>query len=145
MAVKYGMNTKHVLKNNARLNSMFLDETEFFLVNNHMGVSERMQVGRKLYRPNYSVEILSNLKFTTTAQKQADADKILSMVMQVPQMAQNQAIVHKALVGFLKANEQDDMIPLLGAAPPPPPQLPLPPPPEPPEGTAPQGPPLPQG
>lgn len=127
------------LKNNARLNSIFMPEQEFFMVNNHMGQNVQLMAGRAMYQRNYSVEIMSNLKFTPESQKQANAEATLQAILQIPQLASNQAIVYDAIVAWMKANENEAMIPKLGQAPMPPPQFP-PVPPMPPEG-APQGPP----
>ncbi len=132
VAGRYARFVEQILKKNAHLNSIFMPEIEFFMVSNHMGGSEEMNIGRAAYRPNYAVEILSNLKFTTATQKQEDADKMLQAVLGIPQLAQNQALVYDVIVEFFKANEKESLIPKLGQPPPPPEQF-LPPPPPPPE------------
>jgi hypothetical protein len=141
-AGRYADFLKQQLKNNAKLNSIFMPNEQFFAVNDHMGGREMLRIAKSAYRPNYAVEILSNLKFTPQQQKQMDADKVLQAVMGIPHTAQNPAIIYDAIVQFFEANEQEAMIPKLGR-PPQPPQDFMPPPPPPPEdgGPPPQGPP----
>lgn len=145
VAGRYADFTTQVLKNNGHLNSVFMPKEEFFMVNNHMGEPEMLQAGREMYRPNYAVSITSNLKFTTQSAKTEAANDTLSLVMNIPHLAQNPALVYEAVVGVLQATEQEDMIPKLGAPPPPTEQFgPPPPPPMEGEGGPPQTP-SPQG
>jgi len=128
VAGRYARFVTEILKKNGRLNSIFMKDEEFFMVNNHMGDKELLSIGRKAYTPNYAVEILSNLKFTTAGQKQQSATEFLQTVLGVPVLANNPSIQYEAIVQYLKANELEALIPTLGA-PPPPPQAFMPPPP----------------
>lgn len=129
-----------ILKNNARLNSHFLDDEEFFMVNEYLlnkdtgiyqRVPQRMRVGREMYRRNYDVEIHADLKYATDAAKISDADQLVMQAMQIPQLQMNPAFVYAALKKALEARDQFDMIEKLGPEPPVP-QVPM--------GMPPQGP-----
>ncbi len=124
-AGRYARFLTEILKKNARLNSIFMPEEEFFNVNNHMGSSEMLSIGRAAYSPNYAVEILSNLKFTTEGQKQQSATEMLQAVLGIPQLAANPAILHSVITTYFQANEQEKLIPMLGAPPQPPKDFPV--------------------
>lgn len=136
-----------ILRNNAYLNSIFLPEEELFQMEANLiptGLVPPFKIGRELYARNYQVEIRADLRFATQAQRVGEADDSLKLIMSVPQMQQNIALVWAAVKKCLEARGQRDMIPLLGPAPPIPQTplgLPLPPPPMPPG----MGPPTPNG
>lgn len=128
-----------VLKNNAVLNSIYLKDEELFFVNDHRlsaqaqapgmppmlsSAAQELRIGRQMYERNYRVSIRADLRFTSMAQRIAEADEMLSMPKLVPQLMANVAFIHKALSNALKARGQEDLIPLLGP-PPPPPTTPL--------------------
>ena len=129
----YGGFANQIFKNNARLNSKFLSDEEVFLVNNHMGGTEQVTVGKEMYQRNFKVELLSNLQFTTEVAKKQQANETLQMVLGNPYTQSNAAMVYAALVAWLQATGQEMLIPKLGEPPPPPQMFQLPPPP-PPEG-----------
>ena len=115
-----------VLENNAALNAVFLDDAEFFSVNNHdpelgaMG-QQMMSVGREMYDRPYDVEISADLKFTSTAQRISEADALVQMPNAVPAMQANYAFVYETVKKSLEARNRYDLVAALGAPPQPPP------------------------
>lgn len=147
---KYADFLSQVLENNAALNAIFLDDAEFFSVNNHdpsLGnIGQQVfSVGREMYDRPYDVEISADLKFTSTAQRVSEADALVQMPQAVPELAGNFAFKHMTISKSLEARNRYDLISLLGA-PPPAPQMfgmptspPMPPPGAPPPGAPPPG------
>ncbi len=140
---KYADFLGQVLENNAALNAVFLDDAEFFSVNNHdpeLGALGRqmISVGREMYDRPYDVEISADLKFTSTSQRIAEADALVQMPNAVPAMAANYAFVYEAVKKSLEARNRYDLVAMLGGPPPPPPVFGAPTsPPAPPPGMAP--------
>jgi len=124
---KYADFLSQVLENNAALNAIFLEDSEFFSVNNHdpalgpMG-QQSFQVGRDMYDRPYDVEITADLKFTSTGQRISEADALVQMPNAVPAMAGNFAFVYETVKKSLEARNRYDLVATLGG-PPPPPQL----------------------
>lgn len=133
-----------LLLNQAYLNSIFLPEEELFQMERAL-IPESMippfKVGRAMYERNFQLEIRSDLRFATQAQRVGEADDALKLIQTVPQMQQNIALIQAAVKKCLEARGQRDLLPLLGpAAPPPMTPLGLPPPmPPPPPGVPPSG------
>jgi hypothetical protein len=124
---------EQVLKNNSKLNSIYLPDEEIVNISVQPGTaSEQLVVRREMYKKNYQIEVRSDLKFTSMAQRVAEADEVLAMIMNNPILIQNTAIVYEATKNCLVARDMQDMVALLGP-PPAPPQAPmaLPPPPPP--------------
>ncbi len=155
---KYADFLTQILENNASLNAIFLEDAEFFSVNNHdpmLGQTgqQTFSVGRDMYDRPYDVEISADLKFTSTAQRISEADALVQMPNAVPEMAQNLAFKYSTIVKSLEARNRYDLIALLGSQPQPPQVFgmptspPAPPPGMPPQPGAPPGPggPPPQG
>ena len=143
---KYADTLTQVLINNAVLNAIFMDDAEFFSVNNHdpalgpMG-QQTFSVGRELYDRPYDVEISADLKFTSTAQRISEADALVQMPNAVPELAQNFALKHAVISKSLEARNRYDLVGLLGKPPPAPEMFGIPTsPPMPPPGMAPPGP-----
>lgn len=146
---KYADFVTQVLINNALLNAIFLEDVEWFSVNNHdpavgpMG-QQMFSVGRDMYDRPYDVEFSADLKFTSTAQRISEADALVQMPNAVPELAQNFALKHAVISKSLEARNRYDLVGLLGAPPPPPPTFGVPTsPPMPPPGMAPPGAPAP--
>ncbi len=122
---------KPLLVNNARLNSIFLPDEEIVQVNNHLlGIApETLRVGRRLYERDYNVIFTADMRFTTRAQRVAEADDVVGMASAGP-MQGNMPFLQRALRKALEARGRFDMVPFLGP-PLPPPETPmgLPPPP----------------
>jgi hypothetical protein len=140
---KYADFLGQVLENNATLNAIFLDDAEFFSVNNHdpslgpMG-QQTFSVGRDLYDRPYDVEISADLKFTSTSQRISEADALVQLPNAVPALQTNYALLHAVITKSLEARNRYDLIGLLGAPPQPPPAFGAPTsPPAPPPGMAP--------
>lgn len=141
---KYADFLEQVLKNNAKLNELYLRDEELHFINDDkLGTAEQIKVGRQMYRRDYRVEIRGDLRFTTMAQKIAEADEALQLVGMLPPLQQNPAYIYAALKNSLAARDQHDLIQTLGPPPPPPtdpmwllppgmvaPGVPAPPPPE---------------
>jgi len=142
---KYADFVTQVLINNALLNAIFLEDVEWFSVNNHdpavgaMG-QQTFSVGRDMYDRPYDVEFSADLKFTSTSQRISEADALVQMPNAVPELAQNFAFKYAVISKSLEARNRYDLIGLLGAPPPPPQQFGVPTsPPMPPPGMAPPG------
>jgi hypothetical protein len=128
---KYADFLSQVLENNAALNAVFLDDAEFFSVNNHdpaLGELGRQtfSVGRDLYDRPYDVEISADLKFTSTQQRIQEADALVQMPNAVQELGANYAFKHATVSKSLEARNRYDLIGLLGAPPPPPPTFGIP-------------------
>ncbi len=110
---------RNVLRNNARLNAIYLDDEEWFnVLNPETGEFELKSTGRDAYQRNYQVCITADLKFTSQAQKVAEADELVQLPSAIPPLQQNLAFQRKAIAEALKARGRTDMLPFLGAAPP---------------------------
>lgn len=142
---KYADFLSQILENNAALNAIFLEDVEFFSVNNHdpllgeMG-RQMFSVGREMYDRPYDVEISADLKFTSTQQRISEADALVQMPNAVPELAGNFAFKHAVISKSLEARNRYDLVSLLGAPPAPPQMFGIPTqPPMPPPGAAPPG------
>ena len=128
---------RQVLLNNARLNSIFMDDLEIIMITDwRQNMQVPVTVGRDMYRRSYGVEVRADLRFTSEAQKISEAMEMLGIITNTQMLAGNVALTYAAVKNMLEARKQYDLIPLLGP-PPPPPQTPL--------GLPPPGAPPPQG
>lgn len=154
-ALRYQQFLEQILKNNARLNAAFLPDHEILAVVDHLtGTVQEIEIGRELYERNYKVSFTADTRFSSKAERVAEADQLLGMIAQMGQMVPfPPPFIYEAVVKALKARGLYDMVPHLGprpeAPPPPPPPGMGPPgmPPGPPSGPPgpPQGPPPGQG
>lgn len=127
---KYADGLSHVLQNNAALNAIFLDDAEFFTVNNHdpaLGAlgQQQFSVGREMYDRPYDVEISADLKFTSTQQRISEADALVQLPGAgpiAPAMGGNFAFLYETVKKSLEARNRYDLVGLMGA-PPQPPQM----------------------
>lgn len=103
--------------------------------------STQIIVGRRMYERDYRVEFRADLRFTSEAQRIAEADALMPIAQTMPT---NIAFAYSVLKKMLEARNKHDMLPLLGP-PPPPPTTPLGIPPPPPPGMPPPGGPPQQG
>lgn len=116
---KYKGLLKQIVENNAKLNAMFLPEDELLQIFNHDQQSMvELAIGRRLYDRNYRVEVRADLRFTTQAMKIAEADELLMMPEQVPQLRGNLWFIYESLKRALLARGLPDMVTKLGPAPP---------------------------
>jgi hypothetical protein len=122
-----------IVRNNALLNSMFLKNEEIMEVTNHAtGVALPIKVGREMYARNYSVVFRADMRFTSQTERVAEADEALKMVMSIPPLQMNQALVYAAIKKSFQARGLHDLIRLMGKPPLPQPDFTPPPPPMPP-------------
>jgi hypothetical protein len=118
---KYAMFLANILKNNARINSIFMPDEEIFLVNNHLtGKPELLSAGRGLYQRPYSVSFRADLKFASDAQRIADVDQMIQAFLSIPQLQGDIPLLIRLLRKGLEARDQHDMVPYLGPELPPP-------------------------
>lgn len=122
---KYADFLSQVLENNAALNATFLEDVEFFSVNNHdpsLGAMGRQNfsVGRDMYDRPYDVEISADLKFTSTAQRIQEADALVQMPNAVPALQGNYALIYEVIKKSLEARNRYDLVATLGTPPSPP-------------------------
>ncbi len=119
-ASKYMDFLGNILRNNAKLNRIFLDEDEVFHVTDDMGLPQTKTIGRKLYQRDYSVSFSADVRFSSQAQKVAEADEILAMIGNIPPLQGNKALLYAALKEAFVARGKKELVPLLGPPPPPP-------------------------
>jgi hypothetical protein len=116
-ARKFSFVVERVLINNAYLNSLWMDEEEFFDFQKDTGILVR----KEWYRRNYRITFRSDLSFTPRQQKIAEADEAAQVVYKLVGLGvTNPALLYAATVKVLEARGLHDMVELLGAPPGPP-------------------------
>lgn len=107
-----------LLKNNAKLNSMFLPDEEMVAITDPI---TRMQspipVRREMYARSYQIEFRSDMRFTSQQQRIDEGNQVLAMYSNFQFLAQDVAFAYKAMVDVLKAYNRSEYIPMLGPAP----------------------------
>lgn len=112
---------EQVMKNNGKLNAVYMPDEEIFYVNDHrLKTSKELVAGKKLYQRDYNVEIRSDLRFSTQAQRISEADEALTMLQMSPPLMGDLGYIYVATKAALEAREQHHLIPYLGPQPPPP-------------------------
>jgi hypothetical protein len=135
---------EQIMRNNAFLNSIYLRDEELFTVTNHAlrslptspeSLNSRqagmpaipgqtglipIKVGKWMYERNYEVEFRCDLRFASQAQRIAESEEIVKMSMTVPILMQNQQFQYYAVKKDLEARGRQDLVAMLGPAPPPP-------------------------
>lgn len=107
-----------VLKNNGRLNALFLPDEEILYVNDHLTQQmTQITVTREMYRRNYNVTFRSDLKFTSEAQKVQEADQLANAIMATPILQQALGLQHAVIRESLEARGKENLVPLLGPEP----------------------------
>ena len=121
-----------IVKNNAKLNAVFLPEDQVVQVGNHFADAREhtlgpegepqsvIHVGRDLYRRNYSVTFTADVRFASQTQRISESDEILQMVNQIPPLQSNPALLWAATADCFRARGKQNLIPMLGPQPPPP-------------------------
>ena len=108
-----------VLKNNAKLNAIYLPDEEIIQINNHrLGTTEEITIGKALYQRDYRVELRSDLRFTSDAQRVQEADEALSLAVSVPPLQNNLAFWWQACKNCLESRNQWELLQRLGPEPP---------------------------
>jgi len=106
---------ERVMVNNALLNSMFLKDEELILIADGVPHAEEIRVSRKMYQRSYSVEVTSDKRFTTQAERIAEADEnmgIIMKTMQIPGFWPNPVLFQmfrKALVQCFEARGRKEL------------------------------------
>lgn len=113
-----------VMKNNCKLNRVYMEDSEVFYVNRfndslEMQGSEMIVAAREFYDNEYDIELISDLQFKGRAQKISEADEITQMPNAMPQLANNLAFFYKAVTESLKARGMHRMAKQLLGPPPP--------------------------
>lgn len=122
---KYARFLTQILKNNGKLNAMFLEDEEMIaVVDKQTNTMEPVTVGRYMYERNHQVYVTADLKFSSEAQRIAEADELVQMPAAVPALQTNFAFQYDAIKKALVARGRHDMVALLGP-PPPPPEFPM--------------------
>jgi hypothetical protein len=106
----------YILKNNAKLNVLFMDDEEILSVSHYRGGAP-ITINRSLYQRDYKVTIHADLKYTSDAVRIQEADEMLKMAISVPQLATDLPLVYAAVKKCMEVRGRQDMIPLLGPAP----------------------------
>lgn len=113
-----------ILKNNAKLNALFLRDEELFWVANEVTqMKDQKEVRRSWYDRSYSVEIRADLTFEPKEARISQADTSAALVISNPITASDASIQYAALKRQLEARGERQLIALL--PPPPKPGMPL--------------------
>lgn len=97
------------------------------------GMQPPFKISRSMYERNYQLEIRSDLRFATQAQRVGEADDALKLFKEVPQLQGNLPLLYALVKECLEARGKRNLIPFLGPPPPIPTTplgMPVPPPPE---------------
>lgn len=119
----------NVVKNDARLNSVFLDDEEIrHVIDPRTLESHELVVGRSLYLEDYSIIFTADTRFAGREAKIAQAQQLLGMVTAIPpelsSMIFPPSFVYEAVVQLLKVSGAHSMIRYMGPRPPTPTSLP---------------------
>lgn len=132
---KLGAGVKQIIRNNARLNSIYLPDDELVRIADLEGAPE-VRISAGMYQRGYSFELRADMRFATSIQKIQEADEVLQMVMGLAQpggpLMGNLALQYEVIKGAFVARRRPDLVALLGQkpetsrvfGPPPPPTLP---------------------
>jgi len=118
----YARFVQQILKNNARLNAIYMDDIEIFMVNDDKVGMTTETISKKLYERDYSTIIRSDLKYTSQTQKAENSSAVLEIAQNNPYLVYNAAFMYKALRDYLEALGKSELIAMLGPEPPPPQQ-----------------------
>lgn len=122
--MKYADFVIQIMKNNCKLNRVYMEDSEIFYVNRfndslEMQGSQMIQACREFYDNEYEIELVSDLQFKSRAQKVSEADEITQMPNAMPQLQNNLAFFYKAVSESLKARGMHRMAKQLLGPPPP--------------------------
>lgn len=140
---RFGDLVTQLVKNNARLNSIYLPESDAVEIFDEQRMkTERINISRSMWERGYRIQLRADMRFASQAQRTQEADELVQMG-QHPYLQPNAAFQHEAVKKALEARGHHDLVPMLG----PPPQPGQPPPGAPPgpPGAGPAGPGLPPG
>jgi hypothetical protein len=118
---KFADSLEYVAKANAALNRVHMPDEEIMSVARARGgIKEEFAVGRALYDRGYRFSITADLRFTSRTVRIQEADELVMMTKEFPQLQQNLPFMFELAKKALEAREQWDLLPFLGPAPPPP-------------------------
>lgn len=121
---KYADFVIQIMKNNCKLNRIFMGDEEIFYVNRfnddmEMNGSQMIKAAREFYDNEYEIELVSDLLFKSRQEKISAADEITQLPQAMPELQMNMAFKYKAIKESLKARGMYRMArELLGPAPP---------------------------
>ena len=146
-AEKYGDLVIQLIKNNSKLNSLFMEESELFYLNDPSVPGEiarqQVEISREFYDNPYYLQLESDLQFKSRTDKVNEADELTQMGNSFEGLKMNGNFMHYAISQSLKARGKSHIAQtLIGPPPPgpPPPVIPPPPPPPPEPGNSQNGP-----
>lgn len=120
---KFADSLECVAKANAALNRVYLSDQEFISVAQNSGEPlQQVQVSRKMYERNYRFSITADLRFSSKSQRVQEADELLGLIKQIPQLGQDIPFVYQVAKKCLEARDLYDLVPWLGTTPMQPPQ-----------------------
>lgn len=139
----------NVLRNNARLNAIYLSDDEVIAVGSQFADVRNLTVGpdgqpqpeiqlsASMYRRDYKVTFSADVRFSSQEEKISRNDEALAMIGQIPPLQQNMALLYAVISRGYRLRGLQELIPLLGPRPPAPTTPMALPPPPPPPGAAP--------
>lgn len=142
----------NVLRNNARLNALFLSDDELIAIGSQFLELRKFTTGpdgqplpeirlsRDMYRRDYRVTVTADVRFSSQEEKIARNDEMLAMIGQIPPLQGNMALLYEVIARAFRLRGMPELIPLLGPRPPVPQTPMMMPPPPPPAGGSPGGP-----
>lgn len=132
MAKRFAIPLKQVYRNHAKLNALYMDELQVVYINNHDTQKfDSLTVGRELYQRDYAITFTSDMKFTSEAQRIAEADQLAQIVLAFEPLKANLRLQYDLVKEMLLARGKPQLVQTLGIAPSPPPVFGMPSPPPP--------------
>jgi len=109
---------KYEIKHLARLNSVYLKDSEFFPVIDpeHKLPPQRGEIGRKHYLAAFDVTFTADARMSSRPERVDEATQIMSALMQLPPGMVPPPVMHAALTGFFKALDREDLARLMDEA-----------------------------
>lgn len=123
LAMNYLEMLTNVLRNNARLNAIFMDDRELkTVVDPRTLENQQIEISRALYLEDYEIAFTADTRFGGREQKISEADQLMGMVTSLPPPIAMQlfppSFMYEAAVRSLKARGFHDMVRYLGPRPP---------------------------
>lgn len=108
-----------ILLSNAMLNSTYMDDEELFSVYQEEEQYYAPQtVYRGMYDRSYRVSYRANMRFLVETQKAAEADDLMALLTELPEMKPNMALVYALVKNKFEARGRRDLVRKLGPPPP---------------------------
>jgi len=123
LAQNYLEMLSNVLKNNARLNAVFMEDSEIKVVVDPQTLeSKELELTRSMYDEDFEIVFTADTRFASKAQRISEADEVLGMTTALPpemgSLIFTPAFVTAAVAKALKARGQHDMVKYLPKPPP---------------------------